>query len=349
MQTAITAAMEKTLLKPFLLKIVELQNLTENEAYEAMKIIMDGQATDAQIGAFITACRMKGETIEEITGFVRAMRQKATPVHVSDPNAIDTCGTGGDLQHTLNVSTLSALAAAGAGVTVAKHGNRSVSSKCGSADLLLAFGLKIDIETEKVEECIQKAGIGFLFAPKLHQAIKNAVGPRREIGLRTFFNILGPMTNPAGVKRQVIGVFDGNLSEQIAAVLQRLGSERIFVVYGKEGLDEISICGETLITELRDGTISPYVVTPENFGFKRRTISEVTGGYPEDNKTIALEILNGKKGAGRDMVILNAGFAIAASDDSISIEEGIKRAQESLDSGKALKKLEQLIEITNAD
>jgi len=348
-ETASALAIEKTLLKPFLLKVVEMQNLTEDESSEAMRIIMDGQATDAQIGAFITACRMKGETIEEITGFVRAMRQKATPVRVPVLNAIDTCGTGGDLQHTLNVSTLSALVAAGAGIIVAKHGNRSVSSKCGSADLLLALGLKIDVSTEKVEECIKKAGIGFLFAPKLHQAIKNAVGPRKEIGLRTFFNILGPMTNPAGVKRQVIGVFDGNLNEQIASVLKRLGSERIFVVHGKEGLDEISISGETIITELRRGEIVTRSIIPEDYGFKRRHITEVTGSYPEDNKNIALEILRGKKCAGREMVLLNAGFAIAVSDDSLQIAEGIEQAKESLDSGKALKKLEQLIEITNTD
>jgi len=336
------------MLKQYLYKVVDSKNLTEQEAHDAMHVIMEGRATDAQIGAFITACRMKVETINEITGFVRAMREKVIPIKIKHDHAIDTCGTGGDLQHTLNVSTLSALVAAGAGVSVAKHGNRSVSSKCGSADLLLSLGLKIDVSTEKVEECIEKAGIGFLFAPKLHYAIKHAVGPRKEIGLRTFFNILGPLTNPAGVKRQVIGVFDGALSEQLARVLRKLGSERIFIVHGEEGLDEISISGPTKISELHHSVIKNYTVVPEDLGMKRKPIKEVTGGDVEENKQIALDILNGKNGARRDMVLLNAGFAIAVSDDSISIEKGMKKAEKSIDSGKAMEKLNQLIEITNA-
>lgn len=336
------------MLKQYLFKVVDSKDLTEKEAHDAMMIIMNGHATDAQIGAFITACRMKVETIDEITGFVRAMREKVISIKVNNARAIDTCGTGGDLQHTLNVSTLAALVAAGAGATVAKHGNRSVSSKCGSADLLLSLGLKIDVSAEKVEECIEKAGIGFLFAPKLHHAIKHAVGPRREIGLRTFFNILGPLTNPAGVKRQVIGVFDGSLSEQLANVLRKLGSERVFIVYGEEGLDEISISGLTKISELHHGEIKNYTVVPEDFGLKRRPIKEVSGGDIEENKKIALDILNGKDGARRDMVLLNAGFAIAVSDDSLTIEAGIKEAERSIDSGKALEKLNRLIEITNA-
>jgi len=337
------------MLKQYLYKVVESQDLTEKEAHDAMKIIMDGHATDAQIGAFITACRMKVEKIDEITGFVRAMREKVIPIKVNNARAIDTCGTGGDLQHTLNVSTLAALVAAGAGVTVAKHGNRSVSSKCGSADLLLSLGLKIDVSAEKVEECIEKAGIGFLFAPKLHHAIKHAVGPRKEIGLRTFFNILGPLTNPAGVKRQVIGIFDESLSEQLTEVLRKLGSERIFVVHGDEGLDEISISGPTKISELHHGVIKNYTVVPEDFGLKRKPIKEITGGNIEENRQIALDILNGKDGASRDIVLLNAGFAVAVSEDLISIEEGMKTAEKSLDSGKALEKLNLLIEITNAD
>lgn len=336
------------MLKQYLFKVVDSKDLTEKEAHDAMTIIMNGQATDAQIGAFITACRMKVETIDEITGFVRAMREKVIPIRINNTRAIDTCGTGGDLQHTINVSTISALIAAGAGVTVAKHGNRSVSSKCGSADLLLSLGLKIDVSVEKVEECIEKAGIGFLFAPKLHHAIKHAVGPRKEIGLRTFFNILGPLTNPAGVQRQVIGVFDGLLNEHLAEVLRKLGSERIFIVHGEEGLDEISISGPTKISELHHGEINNYTVVPEDFGLKRRPIKEVSGGDIEENKKIALDILDGINGARRDMVLLNAGFAVAVSDDSISIKEGMKIAEKSLDSGKAMEKLNQLIEITNA-
>ncbi len=336
------------MLKDYIAKVVESNDLTQQEAQEALQIIMDGNATHAQIGAFIIACRIKGETIDEIAGFTQTMRNNVIPISISSSNAIDTCGTGGDLQHTLNVSTLSAFVAAGAGATVAKHGNRSVSSKCGSADLLLALGIDIDADPNKVEECIEKIGMGFLFASKLHQAIKHAVGPRKEIGLRTFFNILGPMTNPAGVKRQVIGVFDGALREQIAAVLNKLGSERVFVVYGEEGLDEISISGTTDITELSQGKISSYTVVPEDFGIKRKPITEIVGGDIEDNKKIALELLNGKKGTQRDMVVLNAGFAIAASDDSFSIQKGMELAAESIDTGKAMEKLEQLIQMSNS-
>ena len=336
------------MLKTYLMKVVDSEDLSEQEAHDAMRIIMEGNATDAQIGAFIIACRMKKETISEITGFVRAMRSLATHVNVRAENAIDTCGTGGDLQHTLNVSTLSALVAAGAGVTVAKHGNRSVSSKCGSADLLVSFGINIDISPEKVEECIEKTGIGFLFAPLLHKAIRHAVGPRKEIGLRTFFNILGPLTNPAGVKRQVIGVFDGSLNEMVASVLKELGSSRIFVVHGEEGLDEISVTGTTKISELLNGEIKNYSVVPEDFDIKRRPIKEVIGGDVEDNKQIALDILNGQNGAKRDIVLLNTGFAIAVSDDSLSILDGIKMAAESIDSGKAMEKLNNLVEITNS-
>lgn len=336
------------MIKKYLMKVVESENLTEQQAMDAMTIIMEGNATDAQIGAFITACRMKRETIDEITGFVRAMRKKATRIRIDDEHAIDTCGTGGDLQHTLNVSTLAAFVAAGAGVTVAKHGNRSVSSKCGSADLLQSLGINIDIDKEKVEKCIDKAGIGFLFAPLLHKAIKHAVGPRKEIGLRTFFNILGPLTNPADVKRQVIGVFDGELNEPLALVLQKLGSKRVFIVHGEEGLDEISVTGPTRVTELRNNKIDSYTVNPEDFGIKSRPIKEVIGGEIEDNKEIALEILKGGNGAKRDIVLLNAGFAIAASNDTFSIEEGIKMAADSIDSGKAMKKLEQLSDLTNS-
>lgn len=335
------------MIKTFLLKVVDSKDLSEQEAHDAMKIIMEGDATDAQIGAFITACRMKNETIAEITGFVRAMRNMATNIKVRTDNAIDTCGTGGDLQHTLNVSTLSAFVAAGAGVTVAKHGNRSVSSKCGSADLLVSLGIKIDISEDIVEDCIEKIGIGFLFAPLLHNAIKHAVGPRKEIGLRTFFNILGPLTNPAGVKRQVIGVFDAVLIETVTSVLKELGSSRIFAVHGEEGLDEISVTGPTKISELINGEIKNYTVEPEDFDIKRRPIKEVVGGEIEDNKQIALDILNGENGAKRDIVLLNAGFAIAVSDDSLSILDGIKMARESIDSGKALDTLNQLKALTN--
>ncbi len=328
-------------------KVVDFNHLSETEAQRSMEYVMEGQATNSQISAFITALRMKGETVEELTGFVRAMRQKATVVHVNRAHVIDTCGTGGDGKHTLNVSTISAFVAAGAGVTVAKHGNRSVSSKVGSADLLSLLGVNINIEPDKIEECISKIGIGFLFAPTLHKAMKHAVGPRKEIGIRTIFNVLGPLSNPAGVKNQLVGVFDEKLTEPLAKVLKELGAERAFVVHGEDGLDEITVTGTTKVCELRDNKIKSYKISPENFGLKRRNIDEIICREKEQNKKMAISILAGEQSAGRDIVILNAGAAIALSDFSLSIEEGIHKAVESIDSGKAMEKVKQLAEFTN--
>jgi len=330
-------------------KVVNSKNLSEREAQETMEYIMKGSATNAQIGAFITALCIKRETVEEIIGFVRAMRAKATPIKVEDPCAIDTCGTGGDGKHTLNVSTISAFVAAGAGVTVAKHGNRSVSSKCGSADILSSLGVNIDISPPEIEACLSDVGIGFLFAPALHKAMKYAIGPRREIGIRTVFNILGPLTNPAQVKRQIIGVFDKSMTEPFAHVLNGLGSERAFIVHGDDGVDEISISGSTTITELHNEKVNTYTISPEDFGFQRRHISEIVCNDLEKSKAMALSILKGEKGAGRDIVLMNAGAAIAASDPLISIESGIRKARDSLDSGQAMKKVKELIRVTNSN
>ncbi|MFC1555552.1 anthranilate phosphoribosyltransferase [candidate division KSB1 bacterium] len=336
------------MIKEAIQKVVKFESLSHNEAADSMKYIMDGNATEAQVSALITALRMKGETVDEISGFAATMRSKSTHIRINDDKAVDTCGTGGDGKHTLNVSTISAFVAAGAGITVAKHGNRSVSSKCGSADLLSALGVKIDISPEKVEECIDKAGIGFLFAPMLHKAMRYAVNPRKEIAIRTVFNILGPLTNPARVKNQLLGVFDAKLTEPLANVLLQLGSERAFVVHGNDGLDEISVSDSTTISELKNGRVDTYSVSPEDFGIERHSIDEITGGEAEENKNIAERILQGEKGAGRDIIIMNAAAAISASDPKITLIEGAALAIESIDSGKAMDKVKQLIDVSNS-
>ncbi|MFC1556696.1 anthranilate phosphoribosyltransferase [candidate division KSB1 bacterium] len=329
-------------------KVVEFEHLNEYETAEVMESILDGHATEAQISAFITGLRMKGETVEEIIGLAKVMREKAVQINVDAPNVIDTCGTGGDGKHTLNVSTIAAFVAAGAGITVAKHGNRSVSSKCGSADLLAALGVNLDLSPEKIEECIRTVHLGFLFAPALHQAMKYALNPRKEIAIRTVFNILGPLTNPARVKNQLIGVFDETLTKSLANVLKGMGSIKAFVVHGKEGLDEISITGTTTVSELVHGHVKTYTVKPEDFGLQRRKLTEIAGGDAETNKNIALSILHGDQGAGRDVVILNSGFAIASSNPTLAIDEGIAMARDSIDSGNALKKAKELVEFSNS-
>ncbi|MFC1650641.1 anthranilate phosphoribosyltransferase, partial [Candidatus Latescibacterota bacterium] len=250
-------------------KVIEGIDLSREESLEVMELIMSGEATDAQIGGFLVAMRLKCETVEEISSFTRVMREKATKIEAATPDVLDTCGTGGDGSHTFNISTLTAFVAAGAGITVAKHGNRSVSSKCGSADLIRELGINIDIPPEKVSECLQQTGIAFLFAPKLHASMKYAIGPRRELGIRTFFNILGPMTNPAGAKRQLIGVYSKELVETVAGVLADLGSVRAFIVHGNDGLDEITTTDETYIAEINNGKISSYSISPEDFNINR--------------------------------------------------------------------------------
>jgi len=344
-------------------KLVKRENLKEEEAIEVMREIMEDKATPAQIASFITALRMKGETIEEITGCAKVMREKATKIKVDKDNIvdldwdeinvdyetiIDTCGTGGDGTKTFNISTVTAFVVAGAGFLVAKHGNRSVSSECGSADVIKGLGINLDIPVEKVKECIEKIGIGFLFAPLYHSAMKYALGPRREIGIRTIFNILGPLTNPAGANVQVLGVYNPDLTETMASVLKNLGSRSALVIYGEGSLDEISIIGRTKISQLKDGQIKTYYIQPEDFGFKKAILEQIKGGDALKNAQIIIDILSGKeKGAKRDIILLNAAAAFFAADAVKDVKEGIEMAKKSLDSGRALKKLEDLIKFSN--
>ncbi len=336
-------------LKKAIERIVNLKNLSEDEAYRVALKIMSGEATDAQIAAILISLRLKGETIDEITGFVRAMRERAVRVECEGEPVVDTCGTGGDRSGTFNVSTLSAIVAAGAGCYVAKHGNRAVSSMCGSADLLTELGVRVEIAPELIKRCIDENGIGFLYAPALHRAMKHAIGPRREMGVRTLFNLIGPLTNPAGAKHQLIGVFNINLSETLVNVLKRLGSEHIMVVHGEDGLDEITITARTHVCELVDNKIKRYTLAPEDFGLKRASLEEVRGGDSVKNAEIAMAVLLGQGGPCRDLVLMNAGAVIYLSGNADSIKNGIGMAEESIDSGMALKKLEGLKEITNSE
>jgi anthranilate phosphoribosyltransferase len=329
-------------------KLVSRIDLSEAETIEVMNQIMTGEASPLQIAAFLTALRMKGEKVEEITGAARVMREKAHRVNVGSKTVLDTCGTGGDQKGTFNISTTTAFVLAGAGVNVAKHGNRSVSSQSGSADVLGALGVRVDAPKDRVETCIDKIGIGFLFAPLLHEAMKYAVQPRRDIGIRTIFNMLGPLTNPAMATHQLIGIYSGEMVGAIAQVLKNLGSARAMVVHGLEGLDEISLCGPTKVAELRDSAVKEYVVEPEQFGFQRCGLEELHGGNPEESARILRAILDGKKGATRDVVLLNGGAALYVSGRAASIQDGIGLAAESIDSGQARQKLAQLVELTNA-
>jgi len=335
------------MIKEAIAKVVEKKDLREDEMVSVMREIMEGEATPAQIAAFITALRMKGETVDEITGAARVMREKALKVKTRASVVVDTCGTGGDESFTFNISTAAAFVAAGAGLTVAKHGNRSISSKSGSADVLKSLGVNIEAEVQRVEECLDNIGIGFLFAPMMHGAMKHAAPVRREIGIRTIFNILGPLTNPAGAQYQVLGVYRSELTEVLANVLKNLGSTRAFVVSGNDGLDEMTLTSETKVSELKDGKVKTYSIKPEEFGMTRCKLFELQGGEPDDNARIISAILKGDKGPKRDVVVLNAAAAIVASGMAKDIKEGIKLAEEAIDSGKALEKLEKLIEITN--
>jgi anthranilate phosphoribosyltransferase len=341
-------------------KLVRLQNLTETEASETMVEIMSGEATEAQIGSFITALRMKGETIDEITGCAKAMRKFATPVrarakvdidrediNVDDETIIDTCGTGGDGTSTFNVSTATAFVVCACGLAVAKHGNRSVSSACGSADVLEALGVNLNVTPEKVEECISKIGIGFLFAPSLHGAMKYAIGPRRQIGIRTIFNILGPLTNPANATAQILGVYDEKLVETLAGVLKNLGTRKSWVVHGKDGLDEISVSAKTVVAELSEGKIKVFDIDPETYGIKKSYLTDQKGGTAADNALIIRKVLSGEKGPKRDIVLLNAAAGLCVGGITTDIKQGLKRASEAIDSGAAKEKLEMLIKISN--
>ncbi|PKM81787.1 MAG: anthranilate phosphoribosyltransferase [Firmicutes bacterium HGW-Firmicutes-14] len=336
------------MIKEAINKVVRGRDLTEQEAVELMEDIMSGKATDAQIAAFITALRIKGETVDEITGFARVMRQKATAVRTGHPLLLDTCGTGGDGSHTFNISTTVAFVVAGAGVPVAKHGNRSVSSRSGSADVLEALGVNINIAPEQVGECIDNAGIGFLFAPALHGAMKYAIGPRREIGIRTVFNILGPLTNPAGAQAQVLGVYDPSLTEVMAGVLANLGTRSAFVVHGEGGLDEASTLGQTRISEVREGRVTTYYLNPRDYGIAYTTIEKLKGGTAEENAVITGNILQGETGPRRDIVLLNAALALVASGVARAVEEGLALAASAIDTGKAAEVLDKLVRFTQA-
>ncbi|MBP2639257.1 MAG: trpGD [Firmicutes bacterium] len=329
------------MLQPIFEKIVRGRNLSEQEAEVMMEAIMGGRATPAQIGGMLTALSMKGETVDEIAGCARVMRRKSTQVN-SLSQVVDTCGTGGDKKDTFNISTTAAFVAAGAGLAVAKHGNRSVSSKCGSADVLEALGININLNAQAVEESLRQIGIGFLFAPVFHQAMKNVVGPRREIGIRTIFNILGPLTNPAGAQGQVLGVFQAELTEMLAGVLLRLGTEHALVVHGMDGLDEISICSSTKITEVKKGRMDTYYIEPEDFGLQRAAASSIAGGMAADNSKIVLAVLQGEKGPRRDVVLLNSAAALVAGNKAADLKGGVVLAADSIDSGRALAKLRAL-------
>ena len=339
-------------------KVVDRIDLTTQEAESVLEQIMTAQCTDAQIASLLTALRMKGETVAELTGFARVMRRKAARVlahttvsaEIGDTERdalIDTCGTGGDVSGSFNVSTAAAFVVAGAGVRVAKHGNRSVSSQCGSADVVEALGVRIELQPNSIGRCIDEIGIGFLYAPLLHDAMKYVALARRQMGIRTIFNMLGPLTNPAGANVQVVGVYAAHLTELLARVLGELGTISALIVHGSDGLDEITITGESRITELREGELSTYDVAPEDLGLERATLAEIQGGDAHQNSEIILDVLKGERGPRRDIVLLNAAAAFVASSKAVDLRAGVGVAAESIDSGRALKKLEQLIEFTN--
>lgn len=337
------------MLKPYIAKAVNRQDLTPDEAQAAMHIIMTGQATQAQIGAYLIALRMKGETVAEIIGSARAMRGVAVPVPLAPRQAplYDTAGTGGDGAHTFNISTAAAFIIAGAGRTVAKHGNRAASSQCGSADVLAALGVSLDLTPEQVARAIDELGIGFLFAPKFHPAMRHAVGPRKELGQRTLFNVLGPLNNPAGADVQLIGVYSPALTEPLAQVLAGLGSRAALVIHGHGGTDELNTGGPNRVSHLRHGQVTTFDLDPAELGLARSTVAELRGGNPDESAAMMRDLLGGKlAGARRDAILLNAAAALAA--ETGDFKTALAEARETLDSGAALKKLEALIEFSRA-
>ena len=328
-------------------KVIEGNHLTEIEMVKTMDEIMEGQTTDAQIACFLTALRLKGETIEEMIGGVRVMRAKSTRVPTKHPLVVDTCSTGGSGIHSFNISTTSAFVVAGAGVPVAKHGNRGITRVSGSANVLMALGVNIEITPEHVGQCIDEVGIGFLFAPMLHGAMKYAIGPRREIGIRTIFNTIAPLTNPADAKAQVLGVYAAELTTVHANVLKNLGTQHAFVVHGNDGLDEITTTTTTRVSELANGDVKTYTLDPTKLGIPKAEPASLLGGTPEENAEITSNILKGEKGPQRDIVLLNAAAAIVAGGKADSIETGLEFAANSIDSGSALDKLEALKSVSN--
>ena len=326
--------------------VTQRQNLTHAEMAEVMQTIMSGQATPSQIGGFLVGLRMKGETVDEIVAAAKVMRTLSTPVNVKGPHLIDTCGTGGDSSGTFNISTASAFVVAAAGGKVAKHGNRSISSKSGSADVLETAGVRLDLNAEQVAQCIEHLGVGFMFAPQHHSAMKHAIGPRREMGVRTIFNVLGPLTNPAGAPNQVLGVFSARLLEPLANVLKQLGSEHVLVVNADDGMDEISISSATQVAELKNGQITTYTVTPEQFGLQRADITSLKVDDAAQSLKMIQSVFDRTQSAALDIVKLNAGAAIYAAGLSDDLAQGIQKADEVITNGAAKQKFESLIQYT---
>lgn len=335
-------------MKEYIAKAADKQDLTEEEARAAMKQMLEGEATQAQIAAFLTTMRMKGETLDELSGLASVLRDKAATISPKVDNYVDLVGTGGDCTYTFNISTTAAFVVAAAGLPVAKHGNRSISSESGAGDVLEALGVNIMAEPEQVQKCVEEAGIGFMFAPRFNQSMKYVGQARNEMGIRTVFNILGPLANPSRAKKMVVGVYNPDLTEKIAAVMSRLGVERAFVVSGADNMDEITLSGNTTVSEIKDGTIATYRITPEQFGFERADLEELRGGDGVQNAEITKNILKGiEKGAKRNIILLNAGATLYVGGVAESIEAGVKLAAEILDSGKAYGKLEELVRVSN--
>ena len=334
------------MIKEALAKLADRIDLSAQEAETVMLEIMDGAATSAQMAAYLMGLRQKGETVAEVVGSVRAMRSRATRISIGSSIVVDTCGTGGDGADTFNISTTAAFVVAGAGITVAKHGNRSVSSRSGSADVLSMLGVKIDLEPNRVADCIDEVGIGFLFAPLYHGAMKQCAGVRQEMGIRTILNVLGPLANPAGATHQVLGVYDAKWIEILGRVLLELGSQHCFVLHGLDGLDEITLSDRTKVSEGKGGVVSSYFIAPEEFGLHRVPRKEFAGGLPDDNARVTKEILQGQKGPKRDLVCLNAAPAMVAGQKAKTLQDGFRLAQHTIDSGAAAEKLDRLISFT---
>ncbi len=328
-------------------KLIEGNSLSTDEAAEVMGEMMEGEVTPAQLGAFLTALRIKGETVEEIAGLVKTIRAKAVRVEVDGP-VIDVVGTGGDGHNTFNISTAAAFVVAGAGLKVAKHGNRAASSQCGSADVLEALGVKIDLTAEQVKQCLEEVGMGFMFAPSFHPAMKYAGPPRREIGIRTVFNIIGPLTNPAGAGTYLLGVADDSLVEKLAKVLQSLGCEHALVVHGEDGLDEITSTGKTRVCEVKESDTRNYTIGPDDVGLPKTGLENLKGGTADENAALLRSILSGSPGPQRDVVLMNAAAALLVGNKAASLKEGMELAKEAIDSGKAMAKLDNLSRLTGS-
>jgi len=335
------------MIREMILKVVKGEDLTREEARQVMNQIMSGEATPAQIAYYLTALSIKGATVDEVTGSAIVMREKATKIDPGKGTVIDTCGTGGDHFGTFNISTAVAFVLAGAGVKVAKHGNRAASSHSGSADVLMELGVNVDADFPVVERCMREANIGFLYAVRHHSSMKYAIGPRREMGIRTIFNILGPLTNPAGAPRQLLGVFAPHLTELMASVLSNLDSVHACVVHGHDGMDEVTTCDETTITELADGKIRTYTVKPEDFGIQRGRLAELTVDNPQESAQVIRDVFAGAEGPALDIVLLNAAFALLAADEAKTAAEGVRLARRIISEGKAAQALDKLVELSN--